>query len=201
MVPPPPPVPHTPKRAHRHSSKPSAYLVPFLQATHCSLFRAPHPCPPCLKKAPPSEENGTSAARSGKPGSVGPPQRTLHHLSRPGITPGLELPTRVPGLRPGRPSPRAEAAEGTLFGISTHGVYLHRVLLPDGVGSYPTFSPLPRPTGSGGAVHFLWHYSVPFRRRAPAVSRRGALRCPDFPLAHPDSYRGASGGVDALQEG
>ena len=47
------------------------------------------------------------------------------------------------------------------------------------VGSYPTFSPLPRTRWPRGG-HFLSPY--PRRRRRLSVRKCDALRCPDFPL-------------------
>ena len=47
------------------------------------------------------------------------------------------------------------------------------------VGSYPTFSPLPRARWPRGG-HFLSPY--PRRRRRLSVRKCDALRCPDFPL-------------------
>ena len=77
---------------------------------------------------------------------------------------------------------RIPGGNALLFGISTHGVYLHPTLLPEGVGSYPTVSPLSRLSRDGLLSVAL---SVPRQSPdgTPAVSRRGALRCPDFPLA------------------
>jgi hypothetical protein len=42
-----------------------------------------------------------------------------------------------------------------IFGLATHKVYPHPVSPRCTVGSYPTFSPLPR-LGRGG--NFLWHF-------------------------------------------
>ena len=71
----------------------------------------------------------------------------------------------------------------TLRGISTHGVYPTTVLPRRLVRSYRTFSPLPFPEEKGGLAFCGTFRSLRIPPRPPAVSRRGALCCPDFPLA------------------
>lgn len=66
-----------------------------------------------------------------------------------------------------------------MLGISTHGVYPTAGCPERRVRSYRTISPLPH---RSEAVSFLWHFPYTITD-APAVSRRGALRCPDFPPA------------------
>jgi len=86
-------------------------------------------------------------------------------------------------LRP-YPGPRSfpivgRTAPSPLFGLAPDGVYRAALLARGAVGSYPTFSPLPRRTG---AVCFLWHcpstvpsetaaYVYPWRNRGYAASR------------------------------
>ena len=59
-----------------------------------------------------------------------------------------------------------------------------QVLPPEAVGSYPTFSPLPRRIR---AVCFLWHFPSPHG----APCGRPTLWCSDFP---PPVHRRANGG-------
>jgi len=77
---------------------------------------------------------------------------------------------------------------GPLFGLAPDGVFRASALALGAVGSYPTFSPLPR---RSGAVCFLWH--CPSERlstlppacipscRSEKVTRHRALWWSDFP--------------------
>ena len=121
---------------------------------------------------------------SDKPGSVSSlPEGggALHHLSRPAVASGLDLPTRI---APQRIAGADDCPEATILrGISTHGVYPPTVLPRRAVRSYRTFSPLPATEITGGIAFCGTFRSLRISPRPPAVSRRGALRCPDFPLA------------------
>jgi len=77
---------------------------------------------------------------------------------------------------------------GPLFGLAPDGVFRASALALGAVGSYSTFSPLPR---RSGAVCFLWHCpSASLSTLPPAcipsrlsgtVTRHRALWCSDFP--------------------
>ena len=61
-----------------------------------------------------------------------------------------------------------------------HARFTRRALLHEAVGSYSTFSPLPRMKRDG---YFLWHclYHEARATMTPALNRYIALCCPDFP--------------------
>ena len=131
---------------------------------------------------------------AGKPNSVRlrdgsplglPPLRRDDHSSRPGITRGLERPTRWP--RTGRPSSAVAGAYATLFGLAPCGVLPATDVAAGAVRSYRTFSPLPR---LPEAVFFLCHWSV--KLPCPGVTRRTALWSSDFPP--PPALRGTGHG-------
>jgi hypothetical protein len=67
-----------------------------------------------------------------------------------------------------------------IFGLATHKVYPLAVSPRPAVGSYPTFSPLPRLSRGG---YFLWHLLCNPRASGDLfpVRKYGALCCPDFP--------------------
>jgi hypothetical protein len=66
-----------------------------------------------------------------------------------------------------------------LHGLAPSGVYRAVAVTSDAVGSYSTVSPLLLRLRVG-AVYFLWHF--PQGLPLPGVTRRSALRSPDFPL-------------------
>lgn len=70
-----------------------------------------------------------------------------------------------------------------IFGLATRKVYPVPVSPPLPVGSYPTFSPLPRPL-QAGAVIFCGTCCLPPHGGSLPVRKYGALRCPDFPPRH-----------------
>jgi len=72
----------------------------------------------------------------------------------------------------------------SLLDLAPDEVYQATDVTGGPVGSYPTFSPLPRPPPLGKsflAVYFLRHWlSLPMKR--PGIARHHPLRSPDFPL-------------------
>lgn len=113
------------------------------------------------------------ARRACKPDSVpGAVTPMGDHSSGPRVAAGLELPTRTAGVK--RPVARS------LFGIAPGGACRAAPVAGDAVGSYPTFSPLPRiPGGTAAAVSFLWRF--PSDRSARALPGTVASGSPDFP--------------------
>ena len=69
---------------------------------------------------------------------------------------------------------RIPGGNALLFGISTHGVYLHPTLLPGGVVSYSTVSPLPL---RRKAVCSLLHFPYPAGRPAGPRPLAGVVPC------------------------
>ena len=65
--------------------------------------------------------------------------------------------------------------QGPLFGLAPDGVFRASALSLGAVGSYPTFSPLPRPRfrGRGGLIFCGTIRRDASRHRLPRVSRRG----------------------------
>ena len=94
---------------------------------------------------------------------------------------------------PNRFRSRDGPSHGPLFGLAPDGVYRAASLALGAVGSYPTFSPLPRPKP--------WRYIFCGTFRQPAlasglpecipggtgVTRHRVLRCSDFPLPLPSN--------------
>lgn len=93
-----------------------------------------------------------------------------YHLSGINITAYLLLPT----LEPSTEALNGPLSKIPIHGITTPGVYPQQQLPAATVSSYLTFSPFPV-TGS----YFLWHW--PSSLKEPALNRRVALCCPDFP--------------------
>ena len=133
--------------------------------------------------AQPSEEDQAVRYRQGsdKPGSV-----ISHECESSTIYPGPEL---LPGsiylpvvyLRTdGPPAAANDNTTARYFnprGLPTlHITVKRRALLPH------VFTLTSRPKAKGG-IAFCGTFRILRIRRTPAVSRRGALRCPDFPLA------------------
>ncbi|SDA95443.1 hypothetical protein SAMN03080617_04074 [Algoriphagus alkaliphilus] len=85
--------------------------------------------------------------------------------------------------------------ERNLFDLSTHKVCLASFVTIGAVGSYPTFSPLPfnRLRDKPCVERRFVSVALSVLRLSPAevlpVRKYGALRCPDFPLSRPNSYR------------
>ena len=88
----------------------------------------------------------------------------------------------------GRFRPRDGPSLGPLFGLAPNGVFRAASLALGAVGSYPTFSPLPRP--KPWRFIFCGTFRQPSSRiNCPAcipgetgVTRHRALWCSDFPL-------------------
>ena len=80
-----------------------------------------------------------------KPDPVLHPKAKPRHLSTPGIT-ARDLSAYPPVYKRATCRPISEETSTTgIRGISIRKVYLPRILLPDGVRSYRTFSPLSHP--------------------------------------------------------
>lgn len=99
-----------------------------------------------------------------------------HHLSGPGITAVILLPTldRAAQLSVDSGEP---PSNDPIHGITAPKVYPCSVLPRKTVSFYLTFSPFPR---QGVVVIFCGTFSSR-QRREPALNRWVALRCPDFP--------------------
>jgi hypothetical protein len=144
---------------------------------------------------------GNSIAASFE-GGEGPPQRDVsrilfppslpalrlratvddNHSSRPGITDGLERPTRKP--RTGRPCWHDgfhRHAIASLFGLAPCGVLPAICLATNAVRSYRTFSPLPTFAPCGTTAGGMFSVPLSFELPRPGVTRRTALRSSDFP--------------------
>jgi len=145
-----------------------------------------------------------SSARSACGGAA----RHGDHSSRSGIPPGLKRPTRGSN-GPGRPVPAGRQAS-LLFGLAPRGVCRASGVTTGPVGSYPTFSPLPdtnegvgpaegfasdQPSGPLQSRRYIFCGTFrgsprPFGRiEPPGVTRRVALRSPDFPPRRRDPER------------
>ena len=110
------------------------------------------------------------------------------HSSRPGITRGLERPTRWP--RTGRPSSAVAGACATLFGLAPCGVLPATGVAAGAVRSYRTFSPLPLDSAlthlARGGI-----FSVPLVLQVTLTGRYPA-HCPaEFGLSSPPTPSGA----------
>ena len=87
----------------------------------------------------------------------------------------------------GRFRPRDGQSLGPLFGLAPNGVFRAASLALGAVGSYPTFSPLPRPKSRrfvfcGTFRQPLSQVGCPrVSRGGPRVTRHRALWCSDFP--------------------
>ena len=88
---------------------------------------------------------------------------------------------------PDRFRSRDGPSQGPLFGLAPNGVYRAASLALGAVGSYPTFSPLPRPKSRrfvfcGTFRQPLSQVGCPrVSRGGPRVTRHRALWCSDFP--------------------
>ena len=91
----------------------------------------------------------------------------------------------LPGhSQPERPAMVAHGAV-SLFGFAPSGVYHAAHVAARAVGSYPTFSPLPRlyPEGQRRAVQSLWHF--PWGRPRRPLTGTVFPWSPDFPHCPP----------------
>lgn len=107
-----------------------------------------------------------------------------HHLSRPLVAKGLDLPTLAVEDRRADGRSRVNRDRGNAWYFNPRGLPTARIttnrraLLPHVF----TLTLIPQFYGTGRFV-FCGTFRIPQNCGTPAVSRRGALRCPDFPLA------------------
>jgi hypothetical protein len=121
-----------------------------------------------------------------KPGSVIRRQANSYHLSSPGFTTRIERPTRHAQMASSHLHSACAERRRDLFGLTTRKVYRAPDVTTGAVGSYPTFSPLPRPTSRSGKSVFcgtVCPLKLHLREfRGLPVRKYDALCCPDFPL-------------------
>ncbi len=111
-----------------------------------------------------------------KPGSV--PLRVMTiHLGRPLLDGSSNLPARL-----GTENPLFSARENAprLFGLAPGEVCLAMLVTKHAVGSYPTFSPLPRHSLKGDGGRFV-SVALSLGLHPAGVTRHRFLWSPDFP--------------------